>query len=87
MTTELKPGYHLSVIPKGVLGETSKIAEELAELEDAVLQEDRILMLVELADMYGAIEHFLKRQLPGLTMADLAKFSATTRRAFENGRR
>lgn len=86
MTAQL-PGYHLTPIIKGQLGEPSKIREELQELEDAFAQKDRILMLVELADMYGAMELFLEKHLPGMTMEDLKKFSHTTRRAFENGRR
>lgn len=87
MTIEQKPGYHLVTIPKGVLGETSKIAEELAELEDAQAQMDRIMMLVELADLYGAVELFLEKHFPAMSMEDLQRFSATTRRAFVNGRR
>lgn len=82
-----KPGYHLVPIEKGVLGETSKIAEELRELEDGFAQGDRILMLVELADLYGAIELFMEKHLPGMTMDDVRRFAATTRRAFDNGRR
>lgn len=86
MATEL-PGYHLSPIRKGTIGEPSKIREELQELEDAVAQKDRILMLVELADMYGAMELFMEKHLAGMTMEDLRVFAHTTRRAFENGRR
>lgn len=84
---QLLPGYHLVDIPKGVLGESSKIAEELAELQDAEGQGDRIMALVELADLYGAVELYLAKQYPGMSMDDLKKFSATTRRAFQNGRR
>jgi len=87
VTDTFKPGYHLEPIVKGVLGETSKIAEELQELEDAQRQGDRILMLVEMADLYGAIELFLEKKFPGMTMYDVRHFAATTRRAFENGRR
>lgn len=87
MSNNQLPGYHLVDIPKGVLGESSKIAEELTELQDAETQGDRILALVELADLYGAVEHYLEKQFPGMTMADLSRFAATTRRAFANGRR
>ena len=82
-----RPGYHLTAIPKGELGEPSKIREELLELEDAWRQQSKVLALVELADLVGAIEHLLARHFPGLTLADLTQFSAITRRAFENGHR
>ena len=81
------PGYHLVAIPKGVLGELSKIREELDELADAMAQGSRVMAAVELADVMGAIEAFMDRHLPGTTIEDLLKFSAITRRAFENGRR
>ncbi len=82
-----KPGYHLRAIPRGELGKISKIKEELLELEDAVAQESKIMALVELSDLIGAIEHYLEHQHPGVTLEDLKRFSRITRRAFENGRR
>ena len=87
MSKPFKPGYHLAPIAKGQLGEISKIAEELEELADAQAQGNRIMMMVELSDLYGAIEHFLEKHTPGIAMSDLAVMAATTRRAFENGRR
>jgi hypothetical protein len=53
-------GYHLNDIPKGELGKWSKITEEWAEFEDAKQQGSKILMLVELADVFGAIKAFHK---------------------------
>ncbi len=82
-----KPGYHLADIPRGELGEVSKIKEELAELDDALAQDCKVMALVELSDLIGAIEHYLVKHHPGVTLADLQRFSAITRRAFENGRR
>jgi hypothetical protein len=41
-------GYHLRPISKGVLGEASKIQEELDELLDAEAQQNKILAMVEL---------------------------------------
>lgn len=96
MTTELQlpagtplenPGYHLVAIPRGVLGELSKVREELDELEDAMAQGSRIMAAVELSDMVGALQAFMDRHLPGTTIEDLLKFSAITKRAFQNGRR
>lgn len=81
------PGYHLVAIQKGELGELSKIQEELDELKDAMAQGSRIMAAVELADLVGAIDAFLTRHLPGITLDDLRTFSAITQRAFQNGRR
>ena len=49
------PGYHLRKIAKGSPGEASKIKEELEEFLDAVDQGVKIMALVELSDLYGAI--------------------------------
>lgn len=46
--------WHIREIAKGKLGELSKIREELEEAEDA-LEQDQILMLMfELSDIIGA---------------------------------
>ncbi len=94
--------YHIAEIPKGVYGEWSKVEEELAEYEDAKAQGSKILMAVELADVWGALvgakEYGAKcvetvvyvseeaRKL-GLTYFDLMKFSTITERAFKSGER
>ena len=82
-----KPGYHLVDIPRGELGELSKIQEELDELFDAMAQGSRIMAAVELADLLGAVQAFMDRHLPGTTIDDLQTFSAITQRAFKNGHR
>lgn len=82
-----KPGYHLVAIPRGELGEISKIREELDELADAMAQDSRVMAAVELSDLIGAIQAFMDRHLPGTTIQDLLTFSAITKRAFQNGRR
>lgn len=82
-----KPGYHLRAIPKGELGELSKIQEELDELSDAMAQGSRVMAAVELSDLVGAVQAFMDRHLPGLTVEDLLTFSNITKRAFVNGRR
>lgn len=53
-------GYHRANIPKGTYGEFSKIIEEYAELMDAIDQESKILILVELADLLGATIAYFK---------------------------
>lgn len=85
--TETAPGYHLTPIVKGTLGESTKIREELDEFDDAMAQGVRIMALVELSDLYGAVEAVLEHQFPGVTMADLAAMARVTQRAFVNGRR
>lgn len=82
-----KPGYHLSKIKKGEIGEISKIEEEISELKDALNQNCKIMALVELADLYGAIELFVNRHFPNISMSDLARMSEVTQRAFINGHR
>lgn len=82
-----KPGYHTREIAKGVLGEPSKIMEELAEFEDAVDQGVALMALIELSDVQGAIRAYLEKHHPTITMGDLEKMNEVTRRAFQNGRR
>lgn len=79
------PGYHLTPIAKGVLGEPSKIIEEAAEFADAVAQGAKIMGLIELADLLGAIKAYLVKH--NLTLEDLETMSSITERAFANGRR
>ncbi len=81
------PGYHTVQIPKGELGELSKIHEELLELADAAAQGVKIMELVELSDLLGAIDAYLATHHPGTTIDDLAAMSAVTARAFRAGRR
>lgn len=80
-------GYHIKQINKGILGELSKIREELEELEDSLNQDCAIMALVELSDLYGAINHFLKKNYPNIKMSDLEKMSNITERAFKDGSR
>jgi len=79
------PGYHISHINKGILGEISKIQEELDELKDAHEQNSKVMIGVELSDLYGAIEKYAG--IKGFTMEELRKFSDITKRAFNSGRR
>lgn len=78
--------YHLRPIKlKGTLGETSKIAEELDELDEALEQGNRILALCELADLYGAVEAVAEKL--GSNMDEVRAMANATRRAFESGSR
>lgn len=81
------PGYHIYNISKGILGEISKIQEEVDELRDAKAQSCKIMELVELSDLYGSIQCYLEKHHPSISMEDLAKMSEITKRAFKSGRR
>ena len=80
------PGYHVRQIEKGVLGDISKIREELNELEDAVEQGVLIMAAVELSDLLGAIEAYAAKY-HGLSLSDIIKMKEVTERAFLSGRR
>src|ERR1044071_7479732 len=58
MSKEIQAGYHIKEIQKGQLGEQSKIYEEALELQDSIEQDCRIMQLVEMSDLVGAIEYF-----------------------------
>jgi len=78
--------YHLRpIVIKGRYGTTDKVAEELDELNEALEQDNPILALCELADLYGAIEGVAETL--GVSMEAVAKMAAGTRRAFEAGER
>lgn len=79
-------GYHKTEIEKGVYGHFSKIKEEFQELQDAVDQQDKILTLVELSDLVGAIEGFVEFELK-MSLDDLLKFNKLTKQAFTSGHR
>lgn len=81
----MSKGYHIATINKGSLGDLSKIQEELDELKDAEAQGIRIMQLVELSDLVGAIEAYLNQHFPGMSMSDLSSMAFATKRAFQNG--
>lgn len=78
-------GYHLTNIPKGKLGELSKIEEEFLELKDAAFQCNKVLCICELCDLVGAIEAYAKQF--NLKIDDLALMANKTKAAFEDGTR
>lgn len=79
-------GYHKRQITKGVVGEFSKIQEEVEELTDAIEQDDKVMQICELTDLIGAIESFSNNKF-NLTLEDLIKFSNKTKEAFKKGKR
>lgn len=80
-------GYHLREIKKGEYGEISKIEEELDELKEALEQDNMIMAMCELSDVYGALVGYLENYFPELTIEDLKTMSDATRRAFRDGSR
>lgn len=86
-STKESVGYHVTKIEKQVYGTAEKILEEVQELLDAKKQGCKIMELVELSDLIGAIEGYLDTNHKGTTLEDLIKMSSITKRAFENGKR
>ncbi|HBC8515963.1 hypothetical protein nieznany_164 [Escherichia phage nieznany] len=80
-------GYHITNIKKQPYGSIEKIKEEVEELFDAVEQDCKIMQLVELSDIIGAVEGVLEQQFPGTTLQDLIIMSNITKRAFRTGGR
>lgn len=80
-------GYHTKTIPKGELGEISKIVEEVDELVDANKQGCKIMVLCELSDILGAIDLFLAKHHPSIELDDLIHMSVLTSSAFKEGSR
>lgn len=85
MTLKIKEGYHRRPIAKAKIGTVEKIVEEVQELVDAKQQDSKIMQLVELSDLYGAIELYVKSL--NVTMDDIKNMSDITKRAFKNGSR
>jgi len=79
-------GYHKVNIEKGVLGEMSKITEEINELEDAVAQDANVLIICELCDLIGAIEAYTEKRF-NLTLEDLITMKNMTKESFNEGKR
>lgn len=79
-------GYHIKKIEtKGIYGEPSKIREELEEFEESMEQGNRIMALLELSDIYGALEAIAVKM--NSNMSELRIMSCATKRAFQNGLR
>lgn len=81
-------GYHVDDIPRGQYGELSKVIEEALELKDAMEQGQKLMCLIELSDILGAIEGYLEKHYEGkITITDLFNMANATRSAFESGYR
>lgn len=78
-------GYHKTEIPRGEFGEFSKIKEEFLEAQDALEQNNHVMLLVELSDLLGAIEAYVGKFK--LTLDDLIVMKNVTKQAFNDGTR
>ena len=78
--------YHNNEIPKGILGEFSKIREEFLEAEDAIEQNNSVMLLVELSDLIGAIESYCEKN-HNITLKNLITMNNATKKAFNDGTR
>lgn len=79
-------GYHKNKIPKGKLGDASKIREEYLEWKDANEQGDPILELCELSDLVGAIKHYCIDK-HNISLMEVIQFNNKTEQAFKDGTR
>ena len=78
-------GYHLRDIPKGVVGEASKVIEEAFELLDAEEQGSGVMALWEMGDVLLALQTLRETKYPSMPWSEVEKTAEITRRVFENG--
>ena len=78
-------GYHIKKIKRGKYGEVSKIQEELDELIDALEQNNKVMAMSELSDLYGAIDGYMQKHFPDFNMQHLAIMAEATTPAFDDG--
>ncbi len=80
-----KPGYHNVPIPKYPTQTAEKLLEEAREYLDACRQNNTIMAMCELSDVYLVVRQLA--ELHGLTISDVAKMANATENAFLSGRR
>lgn len=74
--------WHNRKIKKGEYGEVSKVEEELDEAKEALEQGNRLMFLIELSDIVGAVEGIIEKY--GLSLEDLIKFSDKVKESKKN---
>lgn len=81
--------YHKrDIVIEGEYGEFSKIEEELDEVRESLEQNNKVMALVELSDMIGAVQGYLKKYYNDtITLNDLLLMNEATQRAFKSGKR
>jgi hypothetical protein len=80
-------GYHLRKFLKSPYATSGKILEEALELMEAEEQGVRVMSLIELCDLVGAIRGYMTKNFPDIDWKDLTAMSEVTERAFRNGHR
>jgi hypothetical protein len=70
-----KMSFHEREIPRGKYGEVSKILEEVYEALDSDERNHRLMLLIELSDIVGAVEGVLLHKKFGHSVEDLIKFA------------
>lgn len=66
--------FHISEYKKGDYKTFDKIIEEYEEILDARKQNNKIMEIIELSDLIGAIEGYIENEF-NLTLNDLILFS------------
>lgn len=61
------------IVPEGVLGEFSKIEEEVDEMREALEQKNRVLVLIEMLDLLGAVDLYAQKQY-NLTLREMVEY-------------
>ncbi len=80
-------GYHEKDIPLSEFESADKIYEEVLEFRDSLNQGVKIMSLLELSDIMGAIEGYIEKNFPELSLDDLLKMKEATRKTFKSGMR
>ncbi|EQA7786740.1 hypothetical protein ACX818_001334 [Acinetobacter baumannii] len=75
-------GYHETNIGKSSILSPYKLKEEAIEFIDALASNNRIMAMVELSDLYGALKFHATRL--GVSLGDLESMSRATVGAFES---
>ena len=79
-------GFHIAKIEKGVYGEWSKVEEEIEEIIDALSQNIKPMLLIELCDCLGAVKAYYNLTTPESQYSELLfKLSVTTNKYSQYG--
>lgn len=76
-------GYHIRNIPRGTLGEWSKVSEEIEEIIDALEQNLKPMVLIELCDCLGAVRSTLDGN-SGFKFENLVYIISTGRNQYQS---